>query len=122
MRGRERPFFPSSCSCRTYGKMFGRMTAKLKVSLTLSADVVALVDRDAKQHKGTRSAVVELWLRRAASAEIARSIEDATAAYYQSLRSDQREEEESLSKALSAAARRVSYDDSPAPRPRRVSR
>jgi thioesterase domain-containing protein len=98
------------------------MTAKLKVSLTLSADVVALVDRDAKQHKGTRSAIVELWLRRAATAEIARSIEDATAAYYQSLRSDQRDDDESLSKALSAATRRVSYDDSRAPRPRRASR
>ena len=102
--------------------MFGRMPAKLKVSLTLSADLVALVDRDAKHHKGTRSSVVELWLRRAAAAEVTRGIEDATAAYYRSLRSDQREEEESLSKALSGAARRVSYDDSIAPRPRRVSR
>jgi len=94
------------------------MPAKLKVSLTLSEDVVALVDRNAKQHKGTRSAVVESWLRRAATAEIARDIEDATAAYYESLRSDQREDDESLSKALSSAARRVSYDDSIAPRPR----
>jgi thioesterase domain-containing protein len=102
--------------------MFSRMPAKVKVSLTLSADVVALVDRDAKHHKGTRSSVVELWLRRAATAEVTRGIEDATAAYYRSLRSDQREEDESLSKALSAAARRISYDDSIAPRPRRVSR
>lgn len=95
---------------------------KLKVSLTLSADVVALVDRDARRRKDSRSGVVEQWLRRAAAANVEREIEEATAAYYRSLRDDEHAQDEALSKALSAAARRVSYDDSETPRRRRATR
>jgi hypothetical protein len=101
------------------------VATKLKVSLTLSADVVALVDRDARRHDGTRSGVIEQWLRRAASASAQREIEDATVAYYRSLRGagrDERAEEEALSKGLSSAARRVSYDEGEAPRRRRAGR
>jgi hypothetical protein len=90
--------------------------AKLKVSLTLSADVVALVDRDAERRNDTRSGVVEQWLRRAANASVERAIAEATAAYYGSLRAEDRAEDASLSRALSGAARRVSYDDPPVPR------
>ena len=91
------------------------MTAarKLKVSVTLSADVLKLVDRDARRHKDTRSGVIEQWLRRAASATTERDIEDATAAYYLSLRREDRTEDESVSRAMSSAARRVSLDDAP---------
>jgi hypothetical protein len=95
---------------------------KLKVSLTLSADVVALVDRDARRRKHTRSGVVEQWLRRAAGANVEHQIEEATAAYYLSLRGDERAEEEAISKALSGAARRVSYDGSEPRRRRRAPR
>ncbi len=95
---------------------------KLKVSLTLSAEVVALVDRDARRRQNTRSGVVEQWLRRAAAASVEHQIEEATAAYYRSLRGDERAEEEAMSKALSAAARRVSYDESESPRRRRALR
>jgi len=94
---------------------------KLKVSLTLSADVVALVDRDARRRNDTRSGVVEQWLRRAAAANVERGIEEATAVYYQSLRDAERQDDEALSKALSAAARRVAYDE-PLPRRRRARR
>jgi len=84
---------------------------KLKISLTLSADLVALIDRDASKRNDTRSGIVEEWLRRAASATAERAIEDATAAYYLGLRGDGRSEEERLSHGLSKAARRVSYDN-----------
>jgi hypothetical protein len=93
--------------------------AKLKVSLTLSADVLALVDRDARRHKDTRSGVIERWLRRAAQGNVERDIERATAAYYASLRDNERTEEAALSKALSAAARRVTYDETAVPSRRR---
>jgi hypothetical protein len=88
------------------------MTAarKLKVSLTLSADVLALVDRDAVQRGATRSSVVEHWLRRAANSAHERAIEDATVAYYRSLDRDERAEEEALARSLSVAARRIAYD------------
>jgi len=98
------------------------VAAKLKVSLTLSADLVALVDRDARRGKGTRSGVIEQWLRRAASANLEREIDDATAAYYRSLRGEDRTEDESLSRSLSDASRRVAYNDDSAPRGRRARR
>jgi metal-responsive CopG/Arc/MetJ family transcriptional regulator len=97
-------------------------TAKLKVSLTLSADLVALVDRDARRGKGSRSGVIEQWLRRAASSNLAHEIDDATAAYYRSLRGEDRTEDESLSRSLSDAARRVAYDDDSASRERQARR
>jgi hypothetical protein len=84
---------------------------KLKVSLTLSADVLALVDRDVAQRHATRSSVIEQWLRRAANVAQGKAIEDATAAYYRSLKSHERAEDEALGHSLSVAARRVSYDD-----------
>lgn len=93
---------------------------KLKVSITLSADLVALVDRDAHRTHDTRSGVVEQWLRRAATATAEKDLEEATAAYYLSLRGDERSEDEALSRALSTAARRLSYDDAPRPRRRRA--
>jgi len=91
--------------------------AKLKVSLTLSADVVALVDRDAQRRNDTRSGVVEQWLRRAANASVEQEVADATAAYYRSLRGDDLVEDESLSRALSDTARHVSHGEG-APRRR----
>lgn len=97
------------------------MTAhKLKVSLTLSADLLKLVDRDARRRNDTRSGVIEQWLRRAASASIEKDVEDATAAYYLSLRGNERAENEALAHALSKAAQRVSYDD-PVRRRRRAT-
>ncbi|HTQ48766.1 MAG TPA: ribbon-helix-helix protein, CopG family [Polyangiaceae bacterium] len=93
--------------------------AKLKVSLTLSADLVALVDRDARRSRSTRSGVIETWLRRAATASARREIEEATAAYYLALRAEADDEEEALSKALSSAAKKVRYDEAPRSRGRR---
>lgn len=87
---------------------------KLKVSITLSADVLALVDRDVARGRATRSSVIEKWLRRAASVAEGKAIAEATAAYYRSLADDERAEDEALGRALSAAAHRVSYDDRPA--------
>jgi metal-responsive CopG/Arc/MetJ family transcriptional regulator len=87
------------------------MTArKLKVSLTLSADLLELVDRRAHSRGETRSGVVEEWLRRAAAESVAQEIDDATAAYYLALRGDELAEEEHIARAISRAARRVDYD------------
>jgi hypothetical protein len=90
------------------------IAAKLKVSLTLSADLVALVDREAKRHRDTRNGVVAQWLRRAASASVEREITEATAACCTSLRGEERAEDEALAHALSGAPGLVSYDDVPA--------
>lgn len=88
------------------------MTAarKLKVSVTLSAEVLALVDRDAERRNDTRSGVVEDWLRRAAAAGAKADLDRDTAAYYRSLGDDERAEDEALARAASSAARRVTYE------------
>jgi hypothetical protein len=99
------------------------MTArKLKISLTISVDVLESVDHDARRSNETRSAVVDRWLRRAAQIAAQREIDEATAAYYLSLRGDEAAENDTLARALSAAARRVSYDDATTPRGRRGTR
>jgi hypothetical protein len=89
---------------------------KAKLSLTVSVDLLELVDRDVRRLKGTRSSVIELWLRRAATVSTQRAIDEATAAYYLSLQSA----EEPLSRALSKATKRVLYD-TPAPARRAAS-
>lgn len=96
--------------------------AKLKVSLSLSVEILALVDRTARRGNDTRSGVIERWLRRAASAATEQELAEATAAYYRSLRGEERDEDEALARGLSEAARRISYDDASAPRRRRARR
>jgi hypothetical protein len=83
---------------------------KLKVSLTLSADVVALVDHDARRLKDTRSGIVEQWLRLAANASVGQEIEDVTAAYYRSLSGEEDAEDEVMPNAPTSSTRRVAYD------------
>jgi metal-responsive CopG/Arc/MetJ family transcriptional regulator len=84
---------------------------KVKVSLTLSADLVARADRDAKVRADTRSGVIERWLRRAIREDEAARLEAETIAYYDSLTAADVEEEESLSNALSDAARALVVED-----------
>lgn len=91
--------------------------SKFKVSLTLSQDLVVLIDRNAKMTGSTRSGVIEAWLRSSASRAAERSIEDATAAYYASLRGEAREDDDAISKAMSRSATKITYDE---PRPRRA--
>jgi hypothetical protein len=103
----------------TYGTIKSMTVKKIKLSLTVSADVLKLVDRDVRELKGTRSSVIELWLRRAAASSTMRSIDEATAAYYLSLQTG--DLEEPLSRALSKAAKRLSYDSPPARTLRRAA-
>ena len=77
---------------------------KHKVSLSLPADLVAWIDRQAARKRGqTRSGIVEQavrgWARRAA----AKDIEDATIAYYQAMTSSERAEDETWSQLGDAA-------------------
>lgn len=94
---------------------------KIKVSLTLDADVLAAIDRSAQRNGMTRSGLAEQWLRHGASRAAERSIEEATAAYYASLAPPAREETEAIARASSLAARRVRYD-APVRKPARRSR
>ena len=88
------------------------MTAvpKVKLSITLSRDLVGRIDRLAAGKGATRSAVVERWLRQAERLESQQDIERATIDYYQSLDQEARAEDEALARALSRGARRIRID------------
>jgi hypothetical protein len=89
------------------------MTVKRKISVTVAADVLALVDQEARVTGTTRSYTIERWLRGSSLRAAERSLEDATAAYYASLREDERRDAEELALASSKAATRVRYDEPP---------
>lgn len=91
---------------------------KVKVSVSLDADVLALVDQSAVREGAARSAVMERWLRAAARDAKLRQLENATAAYYDALTATERTEDTAIARAASRAARRLRIDE-PAPRPRR---
>ena len=56
---------------------------KVKVSVTISEDLLLTIDQLAKHRDGaTRSSVIEEWLRTAAKRKAAEALEHDTVAYY----------------------------------------
>jgi hypothetical protein len=98
------------------------MTAapKVKVSLTLSRDLLDWIDRAAQETRDARSRVVEQWLRRVAHARAEEDLAARTVAYYRSL--DPGDEDAALSRSLSRAARKLTIDERPAPPRQRRAR
>jgi|SRR4051812_21862702 metal-responsive CopG/Arc/MetJ family transcriptional regulator len=94
---------------------------KVKISVTLDADLVRLVDGHAANERSTRSAVMERWLRRASQRAALARLEEETASYYDAMSSDERDEDAGWAAAAVRASRRLAIDDPPAagPRPRR---
>ena len=86
---------------------------KMKISVTIPADLLAGIDRKAAAAGGNRSAVIEQLLRRAARAEALARLDESTAAYYDSLTEGERADDERFSRASARAARRLSFDRSP---------
>ena len=84
---------------------------RVKISVSLPSDLVDQIDRAARVEARSRSRVLEAWLRRAARADSARALEAATIAYYESLTPEELREEEAMASGLSAAARRLRFDD-----------
>ena len=79
---------------------------KHKVSLSLQADLVAWIDRQAARKRGqTRSGIVEQAVRGLARRSAAKDIEDATVAYYQALTSSERDEDEAWARLGDATFR-----------------
>jgi metal-responsive CopG/Arc/MetJ family transcriptional regulator len=83
---------------------------KVKVSITLPADLVTAIDREAQRSGMSRSWLIEDYVRVGASRAAERSLEEATAAYYASLQPADRAEDLAIARASSAAAKRVAYD------------
>lgn len=86
---------------------------KTKLSISLSTDVLAAVDREARNRGEPRSAVIESWLRTAARESAAASLASEVIAYYDTLTAEERREDAHVAAALTAAARRVHYGDAP---------
>jgi metal-responsive CopG/Arc/MetJ family transcriptional regulator len=95
---------------------------KVKISVSLGADVLGAVDRLAAREGATRSAVVERWLREASRRERVARLEEETAAYYDSLTVAEREDDAAWAAASSRAARRLRIDDGSFPGSGRPSR
>jgi len=95
-------------------------TGRIKISVSLPRDLVARIDRAARAEARSRSRVLEGWLQAAARENAAQELERATIAYYQTMTSDDRGEDDAIAAASSRVARRLRVDDSPESRsPRR---
>jgi len=65
---------------------------KTKVSITLSADLLSLIDTVAAKRKQNRSHIIELWLRKGAADQRARKLDRDTIEYYRQLESSESDE------------------------------
>ncbi|MDB4962130.1 MAG: hypothetical protein JWP01_2129 [Myxococcales bacterium] len=95
--------------------------SKVKVSVTLSKDLVRIIDRDARRTGSSRSGVIEEWLYATASRAAEQTIDQATTAYYATLRGESLDEDNAIALGMARAARAVTYDPPrrrPARRPR----
>ncbi len=92
--------------------MFGMNAArKLKVSVSIDADLVRLVDQRAAREGKTRSAMMEAWLRSASRRAAAARLEEETAAYYDALTPAEASEDAEWAKGSARMARKLTIDD-----------
>jgi metal-responsive CopG/Arc/MetJ family transcriptional regulator len=104
----------------TYGTIFGMTAArKVKISVSLDAALLGVVDRLAQNEGTSRSAVMERWLKQVSRRDQLLRLEEETAAYYEALTVAEIEEDAALSGASSRAARTLVVDE---PSPRRARR
>jgi len=87
------------------------MTVKLKISVSLGADVVGAVDRVARKEGETRSAVMERWLRQVAHRAKLTRLEEETAAYYDALTPAERADDAAWIAAAKTSTRRLRIDE-----------
>ena len=100
--------------------MQSMQTGRIKISVSLPRDLVARIDRAARAEARSRSRVLEGWLQAAARENAAQELERATIAYYQTMTSEDRVEDDAIAAASARVSRRLRVDDSPESRsPRR---
>jgi metal-responsive CopG/Arc/MetJ family transcriptional regulator len=90
-------------------------TRKLKISVSLDADLVEAVDRQAADEGSTRSAVMERMLRQSSHRARATRLAEETAAYYEALAPAERQEDTAWATMATRASRALSIDE-PSPR------
>jgi metal-responsive CopG/Arc/MetJ family transcriptional regulator len=90
-----------------------KSTNKVKLSVSVGADVVACVDRQvSRQLGGTRSQVIEQWLRRALRQQARDDFDAEILAYYDELTAEQQAEDRAIAAAAGRAVRRLDFEPS----------
>lgn len=84
---------------------------KVKVSITIDAGVLGVVDGQAATEGTTRSAVMERLLRQISRANLVTRLEEDTAAYYDKLTGAETRDDASWAAASSRAARGLRIDE-----------
>jgi metal-responsive CopG/Arc/MetJ family transcriptional regulator len=97
----------------TCGSIDGMTARKVKISISLDANVLEVVDRQAAREGSTRSAVMENWLRQVSRAARVARLEEETAAYYDALTPAEVDEDAAMAAASLRAARKLNVDDEP---------
>ena len=90
--------------------MFSMQDGRVKISISLPRDLVARIDRAARAEARPRSRVLEDWLRSTARESVARDLEAATIAYYESATVADRGENAAMATASARATRRLAGD------------
>jgi metal-responsive CopG/Arc/MetJ family transcriptional regulator len=85
-------------------------SSRIKISVSLSSDLVARIDRAAQAESRSRSRVLESWLRSGARQGAQHELELATIAYYEDLTPEERREDAAMAAGLSKSARRLDVD------------
>ena len=84
---------------------------KLKISISLDADVLDAVDRRAAKDRTTRSAIMERWLRSASRQSEMHRLEEETAAYYDALTPNDKVDDAEWAAFASRSARKLTIDE-----------
>ncbi|HEX2659120.1 MAG TPA: ribbon-helix-helix domain-containing protein [Polyangia bacterium] len=85
----------------------------MKVSISLDAQLLGLVDRLAANEGQTRSAVIERWLREGSRRGAAARLEEETAAYYDGLSPAEKDDDAVWAAAASKATKKLVIDEDP---------
>lgn len=86
---------------------------KIKISISLDAELLNVVDRLAAGEGATRSAFMERCLRQASHRAKVTRLEEETAAYYDALTEGERQDDASWAAASLKAARKLTIDGPP---------
>lgn len=92
---------------------------RTRVTVSLPADLVDLIDRTSRELKETRSALVEEWLRQGASSRAQCALEAEITDYYSRQSAIERADDVAIARAAGRAAARLTLDEPQRRRSRR---
>src|SRR5262249_37802019 len=90
------------------------MTTKRKVSITIDADLLGRIDKEATSSSTSRSTVIESWLRASSRSHLQAQLDADTLAYYQGLSRSERAEDAEWAAFSSREFSRMEVNEPPA--------